>query len=283
MTKKLYLHDMKAVMKIWWVFAAVFAAFAALACACSGVLDFRGGELLYASPAQSVARSYAITGIVLSYIVMWVFYFSSLAIPLVHHYRADFTDEAYLTFTLPAKKSQIFRAELLCAITVMLICFVMRIAGVSLVVAVMSKANAMDFAEFSGYVFGVVGVNSVFELIRGPIEPVFAVAAYLAEEVTLHLTLVFALTLGCCMEKKHRLLASFGSFLLLRIFISLVDPESTLLGTVSGLFNDGVTGLVSQDSEAVLSFVLALSTNLCVSVILYVLSEYFIEKKLNLE
>lgn len=282
MTKKLYLHDMRSVLKIWWVFAAVFVVFAVLAFLCAGALDVGSGELLVPDPARSAVRSYAVTGLVFSYIVMWIFYLSSLVVPLAHHYRADFTDEAYLTFTLPAKKSQIFASEFLCAITVMLICFIMRLAGVSVAVAAMNRQTQMSFQEFCDYVFGVMGVNSVLEVFTGSADPLFSVVGYLAEEVSLHLSLVFALTLGCCMEKKHKFLASVGSFLIIRAFVSILEPGSTLLGTLTGLFGAEFS-VPAEPGDSVLEFALSVATHLALSVILYVLSEHYIEKKLDLE
>ncbi|MBQ9545118.1 MAG: hypothetical protein IJV00_08325 [Clostridia bacterium] len=284
MIKKLFFHDLKAVFKIWWIFAAVFTAFAALACLCAGVLDLGNGKVwLDSSQALSAVRSSAITGLVMSYLVMWVFYYASIAVPLVHHYKVDFTDEAYLTFTLPAKKSQIFAAEFMCALTFMAACLVMRLVGVSLVIFLASGSDPVTFSDFSNSVLFVVGINPLEALFAESVDPVFSLVAYIFEEVCLHITLVFALTLGCCMEKKHKILASLASFLLLRIVISLVEPESTLLGTLSGLFNDGIARTQAGGSEELFSFILSVATSLCLTAVMYVLSLHIVEKKLDLE
>ena len=106
MLKKLLKYDLKAVLKYWWI--------AALS---SIVLSFAGGWSIsvFMNEKELPTVLYIVATIVSIVAVLGVsiFYLATAIFIYTRFYKNLFTDEGYLTFTLPVKRTQLLNSKLL--------------------------------------------------------------------------------------------------------------------------------------------------------------------------
>jgi len=163
---------------------------------------------------------------------------------LVRFYRSRFTDEGYLTFTLPVKTSHILLAPVLN----MVIWSVILSAVLLLSLVIM-------------LLIGLLGTAS---LSSDPIQYSFSgESALLLLPLQLFCGLLYApmlatgsITLGCTIAKKHRVLASFGIFYAVTMVVSMITAilQFVLISAMDGsifradayLWISGLTGIAIQ-------------------------------------
>lgn len=114
MLKNLLKYDFKAVLKYWWI--------AALSCF---ALSFVGGGCITILNTDrelpGLVYPLTIIGLILVIISFVVFSVLSVIFVYVRFYKNFFTDEGYLTFTLPVKRSQLLNAKLIMSVGTMLL------------------------------------------------------------------------------------------------------------------------------------------------------------------
>ena len=111
MLKKLLRYDLKSVFKYWWI--------AAIASFCLSILG--GGSI--ATLASEHNDSALLTagagiGVFITIMGLCAFTLSATILIFVRFYKNFFTDEGYLTFTLPVRRSQLINSKLIMSILV---------------------------------------------------------------------------------------------------------------------------------------------------------------------
>lgn len=164
---------------------------------------------------------------------------ASIFVVIWRFYKSRFTDEGYLTFTLPVNSHQLLLSSILNSIfgvlLVMLACF----AAVGLAFALVFLAFPRDFIW--------ADVWTSWESIRQQLwesfvknADQFALAAFsgITGAVSQLLSLMLAVTIGSLIAKKHKILAAVGvyygiglveSFLYSSIFLAAAAGQSTNL------------------------------------------------------
>jgi len=200
-------------------------------------------------------------------------------------YKNKFTDEGYLTFTLPVKTSQIFLSSALN----MLIWMVISVVLVVVLAAVMilfgtatdglinmqiirSFTGMEDFWEMMGEIFGQILGDSygVLGLVTLVVTPIYSVVLWMT-----------CITLGAVVAKKHKILAaigiSYGANIVLNIISSVVSvlPSLVLIGNPN-------PGDAEMQAYFTLSIVVQLVVLVGVTVGGYFLSTHLMKNKLNL-
>lgn len=200
-------------------------------------------------------------------------------------YKNKFTDEGYLTFTLPVKTSQIFLSSALN----MLIWMVISVVLVVVLAAVMilfgtatdglinmqiirSFTGMEDFWEMMGEIFGQILGDSygVLGLVTLVVTPIYSVVLWMT-----------CITLGAVVAKKHKILAaigiSYGANIVLNIISSVVSvlPSLVLIGNPN-------PGDAEMQAYFTLSIVVQLVVLVGVTVGGYFLSTHLMKHKLNL-
>ena len=109
MLKKLLKYDFKSVFKYWWI--AALSSF---------VLAFAGGGSISILNSERelplIVQPFTIIGLVLVIISFVVFAILSIILVYTRFYKNFFTDEGYLTFTLPVKRTQLLNSKLLMSV-----------------------------------------------------------------------------------------------------------------------------------------------------------------------
>jgi len=187
-------------------------------------------------------------------------------------YKHKFTDEGYLTFTLPVTSHQILWSSIV-NILLWEVILLAAMAGAGLLfifIGVSPEMNGIDWQVFSS---DMAMVSQELSSVTGPVwlsllmMPIAAVS-----NVILMLT---AITLGCSVAKKHKILASFGIYYGLNMVVStLSSVVSTSLVTVQMLNGDTPSLWLVTLFSVVFYAALGIGG--------YLLSEYLIRAKLNL-
>lgn len=204
-------------------------------------------------------------------------------IMMFRFYKNKFTDEGYLTFTLPVKTSQIFLSSALnmliwMVISVVLVaalCAAMILFGTAtdglINMDIIRSFKEMDYIwEEMGYMFGQIlgdgfGVLSVITIL---ISPVYS--------VVLSMTCI---TLGAVVAKKHKILAAIGISYGASMVLSII---SSVVTSIPSLLFIGDTSMESSDLYFTLTMVGQLLIYVGVIVGGYFLSTHLMKHKLNL-
>ena len=142
MLKKLIKYDYKAVLKYWWIAALSSLAFAFVGGGCITMLnsekELTGNALVLAT-----------LGMVLVIISFVAFILLSEIFIFLRFYKNLFTDEGYLTFTLPVKRSSILSSKLIVSTTTMMATFITLIVdvGIMLVIGFRNDIFTPEFAK----------------------------------------------------------------------------------------------------------------------------------------
>jgi len=204
MLKKLIKYDFRAVIKYWWI--------AALS---SVVLSIAGGWCIsvFASEKELPEVLYLVATLVAIVAVLGLCAFSVLTIVFVYSrfYKNFFTDEGYLTFTLPVKRSQLLNSKLIAS---------MMASGLTSLVIILDVAIAI-FIGLNKYIekdfFKEIWDELVGEVIR---ETGFYAVIYLVEILLLVIlfTLFSTLFVFCCITiasiiaKKAKIITAIGVY-----------------------------------------------------------------------
>lgn len=212
----------------------------------------------------------AVLGILLLFLIfaLCAYALGSELFLLHRFYKNKFTDEGYLTFTLPVTAKQIFLASFLnMALWMLIIGLVVGIA-VTIMVAggvistgYLDSLDILDIREAMSYYqeAGVDGGDVVLGLLNGVITFVY--------------TLVMAMscvTIGAVAAKKHKLLAAFGIYYGISVLNGIIQTALSVLLALGN--NMEMTGYYLTEIGAQMLLILGG----------FFLSTYLMEKKLNL-
>lgn len=188
---------------------------------------------------------------------------------LYRFYKSKFTDEGYLTFTLPVTSHQIFLSSFLNIAAWTAISLLVMVVSMALIMLmgidwdVLEMMDAMgEMQDFYEYSYGeMLGAGDVV------LSMVSSVVSFFSGIVTP----MACLTIGAVLAKKHKILAAFG----ISYGVSMVS------GMISSILN-AMTMLSVQEFDMTAAYIAEIGTQLILMVGGYFLSTYLMSKKLNL-
>lgn len=292
MLKKCLKYDVQSVIRIWWILAATMLGAALIA-----GLAFRGfTEALSHPDTDSVIQIIAIFGILgagLCLLAMVAALVVSVIIVYWRTYTHFFTDEGYLTFTLPVKRSTLYLSKVLTATLVEVVTVVIFILGICLILLIAPPSaydgQIINPAAFSGVgeLFGSL-FKGFFGLEGGGWIIVWIIAAipFLLMSQLYNSGLIFlCMTIGSVIAKKHKLLASIGIYYGFTAVLSFVSQFASLFlssGIVSVIFVAASGGTTSAGLTVTAVILVADLIMACLAVLLHFITVHLLEKKLNL-
>lgn len=274
MLKKLLKYDFRAVFKYWWIAALSSLVLSIGGGACLSVL-LTERELPVAVNVLSVL---ALILVIFSYVA-----FSILTVILVftRFYKNFFSDEGYLTFTLPVKRSQLLNAKLIMSTTTMcttvLVCIfnVLVLLCIGFADEVFTPSFWNQFSYFFKMIWEALGfycVIYVFEiLILLVLLTVFS-----------NLFLFACITFASIITKKAKVLTAIGIYYAANSIFSFAFQIFYLFG-VSSLTN-WLSWLPTESGYGIVALILLgiiFFVGLFCS-LLYTLQYWMIDRKLNL-
>ncbi len=127
MLKKLLSYDFKAIFKYWWIGALTTLVLSGVGAGCGTILKTEK-EL----PPSVII--FATIGMVLVVLSIFAFIIFAELLVYVRFYKHLFTDEGYLTFTLPVKRHQILSSKLISGFVCGLLTFIVAAADAAIII-----------------------------------------------------------------------------------------------------------------------------------------------------
>lgn len=283
MFRKLLKYDMRSIFRIWWIVAVIM-----LGVSLVGAFGLRFFltyiDRIEESPAILLFGIFLLLvvhmALIASVYVVWIFVF-------LRFYKNLFTDEGYLTFMLPVRRSTLLATKTLNGCLWMCLHFVLLLvcAMLFMLIGPPAENGLISFAAFEavGEIFRIAWRDIGAWLILWMIEYVLLLVVEFVCSVVL---VQFCITVGSVLVKKFKLLASIG------IYAGIGSILSTLWYAFYILFMfgaaDDVTYMLSslslQQIPPVVALILGLFTVVMAtfSCLLYNASRTLIEHKLNL-
>lgn len=288
MFKKLLKYDMRSVSKYWWIGAAI-----SLGASIMGALLMR--FFMYIVDSEEPNTFLILIGIfsmivaILCVLAVALSFVLTIVLVFVRFYKHFFTDEGYLTFTLPASRSALFLSKTVNAVIWYSLHFVVLAVSILLfAILIVPPEEGQFFIQFS--VFEVIGdwLVASWELV-GAWFIVYAFEALLLAFLYMIFTISLihlCITFGSIIAKKARLLAFIGLYYAFSTVFSMLVQFGTFL--VGGFMGPGFSFLLENAAKnqeyAAYSLVLLIIAAVigAIAFALYSLTQYLLDRKLNL-
>ena len=288
--RKLLKYDMKAVFSLWWIGAVVslvLGIMGGLFCKLYSYLEsleyiYADGSTYWLFPEMfsipaSLAGALCIT-------LTFLLFFLSILWVNRNFYKKFFTDEGYLTFTLPVSKKTLLLSKTINAIIWFclqgLVTFISNLLGWLIVD---SSRVAKLFGALFSFIREAWDMFGIFEIIYA-LE--FIVGLFLS--VVFFISLIhFCIAFGAIFGKRTRLLLSLGLFFLISTTLFLVTQialYASLILMASGAWDflflhQTATPLCFSAALLFLAFVAIRGT---LAATFYSATQHLLDRKLNL-
>lgn len=275
MLKKLLYYDFKSVYKFWWI--AALSTFA---------LSFVGGFSLsvFITEKELPVPVYiiAIFALILTAFAMFAFIVLSEILVYIRFYKNFFSDEGYLTFTLPAKRKSLLNSKILLGVTTSISTFVVNTINtlIMIVIAFHKEIFTKQFFKDLADLF-----TELFETI----DPLFVIL-YVIEGIAIFILLALSsllftyncITIASIIAKKAKILVAIGIYYGANVIVSFIFEMFYIFG-ITSLINifTGLSGNVTFWAIALLLAIVLVFVAI-VFITLYTLERWMLERKLNL-
>ena len=274
MLKKLLKYDLKFIFKYWWIAAVVCGI---LSVVCGFCVTF----LLSDRELPSVVTSTATSALFLTYITFFGVGIVTFILIFIRFYCNFFSDEGYLTFTLPVKRSSLLNSKIISA-------FIVSVATAILLVicvcAVLMIGLGKDFwdKEFWYWIFKGLKMYFGSNIICRIIYIIEILASSVLSTIFGYLFLYTCISIASIIAKKARVIIAIGLYFGINFTISFILQIFFIfgIGTIINYFQKIEAALLEPTiCLAGLGVVLFLAA---VCSALYVILYRMLDRKLNL-
>lgn len=274
MLRKLLRYDFKAVLKYWWI--------AALS---SVVLSFGGGWCIsvFDSDKDLPEALYIVAGLLMVIVVLGLVAFSILTVILTfsRFYKNFFTDEGYLTFTLPVKRSQLLNSKLIVSTTTTMLTSLVII--IDIIIMFFIGIDGGIYSEESG----AIAMRDL-EFLLNEIGILYVITYIIEFIVLIVLMTVFSslfvfscITVASIIAKKAKVITAIGIYYAANSVFSFVIQMFWLFGAVS--LDAWLTDLGENYQGGLALIILGLIFFVSIFCgVLYSLQYWMLDRKLNL-
>lgn len=196
---------------------------------------------------------------------------------LLQFYRKKFTDQGYLTFTLPVTNHQIIFSSYLNILIWTFITFVVTILTIS--IPVFFGSSATQFFNKEALSVLQIAWNSMWEItnqiyFENALTGILSVVLVIIQGLASVMMVLTAITIGCTVAKTHKILASIG------IYYGI----SMGLGIVSSMLQFPILIISRLDVESYMTMTMLPQAILYLIVLVggYFLTAFLMKRKLNL-
>lgn len=222
MFAKLLKHDLRAVFKYWWI-----GAVAAL-----GVSVFGGFSIMLgnANTRYTSLTDLGVAGTFLSIIGILLIPLFTQIILIIRYYQHFFSDEGYLTFTLPVKKTSLLDSKLVTGFIYMLSSYLLMVVSFFIMCLIPEPEDIK-------YMFDLgLGDMSKYDVINLILVLVAGVVYIFLFNAFIYACMTFASSIA----KKHKALAGVGIYIGVRVFVFLLVRVLLIFGVFyTFFFNTG--------------------------------------------
>ena len=278
MLKKLLKYDFGAVIKLWSL-----GALAVLLLSAGGGLCMR--ILSSDRPFHGMINLVAGLGTFLSVLSVVAFSILTFILLAMRYYKNFFTDEGYLTFTLPVKLHTVINSKLIMVFVMLVLTGIVTSLSSTIMQAIGDEYFVENMKDF------FAGLGSFFQLAEEAGMLGWAIVYVIEALLIMFFSSLFSvLFLGCCITfgsvvaKKAKVLASIGIYYGANWIFSVVTMIFMVFGMMAfGAWVDGANLSDQQIAQLVgllLFGIIALLGML--SSLLYTLQYRLLDRKLNL-
>lgn len=276
MLGKVFAYELRALWKpaVILLVVMVVAGLAGTAClgACVTISDAAGFGSSYVTQASlaSNATVLLVMAALFCGFLVWASAVALYVFVVLRFYRTMFTDEGYLTLTLPARTGTLVAAKFWAAYLLLVIFALVALGLYSLMAFVMSSGDL----EVAALVAALMGGWSTFAFDGGGIRTAIGLVSILVSCAYAVGLAFLSLTLGAWWARRHKLAAAVGIYLGIGWVLSFLFSAAGVVAVAAdaGLW-DVLLGAVSFGQIAL---------NLAVAAGGVVLSAYLIRAKVDL-
>lgn len=274
MLSKLLKYDFKAVFKYWWIAAVSSVALSLIGGTCWSILESDRN-------LPTVVTVLSVLGIILVVLGYVAFAILSAILIYLRFYKNFFTDEGYLTFTLPVKRADLLNSKLIMSTLTTLATCIILLADVGIMVCIVyaEKIFSPDFWKELTNIW-----NEVYRELGGflPVYLVEFLLLFVLAVIFGNLFMFVCITFGSLITKKAKVLASIAIYYGANSILSFVTQMLFALAMPS-LF-DQLSYLPEDSVKLGLALILGggmLFIGMFTS-LLYNLQYWMLDRKLNL-
>lgn len=234
------------------------------------------GEASIGEAIMNLAQGIFTTGL---FVMIFVAGITVFVMTIQRFYTSFFTDEGYLTFTLPVTVNCHIMTKIVSMIIwnlmgtiVTIVAFLIMMGGTEIGYGAISELYTELADDFSQLAIALSGIPGEF---TGSIVlfVIYAIISYIFEILLIY----FGISLGCMLTKKHRVVVSIACIFGVNIVFSIIETIIQTVVTVSSAFTENLAVLstVTLASLTVLGIVKVMVSYIGIKAIL--------TKKLNLD
>ena len=217
--------------------------------------------------------------VIFSFIALIAYSIGTWIVLLIRFYQNKFTDEGYLTFTLPVSSHQILLSSYLnIAIWTVVVTLVAQLS-VGLATLIGASSTELFSPEALKKILSALGTipDYYLEIIDGDVAvAILSVLNVLITAMGQLMMILMSITLGAVLAKKYKILAAIGFYYVGNMAISIITGVYTFVVTFAGVFTDSV------NTYSLYILVPTLILRTAVLIISYIVTIHFMSKKLNL-
>jgi hypothetical protein len=287
MLKKCLKYDFEAVMRTWWIVAISMLGAAVIA-----GLGFRFfSQCMVAEEVHeglTVLAAFVAMGSYFCIMAMIIGMTVSFILIFWRMYTHFYTDQGYLTFTLPVKRSTLYLSKVIMATVLEAATVGVLILGILFIALVVPPTEGGEFfisldwiGAIGDFCRGLADVAGWWLILWIPA----AVAILLMFALFQNGLIYFCITMGAVVAKRHKLIAAIGIYYGVNLAVGLVG-EIVLIFLSAGIIAIIMAALMAGGAVLGLTvtailFILALAMAV-LSAILHFMTVNKLERKLNL-
>nr|MBQ8890157.1 hypothetical protein [Clostridia bacterium] len=229
MLRKVLKYDLGAIWKIWLILSATSVALGAVGGVCMRLVE--NPELNFAF------FPIVILGLILSFIGIIAYIVITSILIIVRYYNNFFTDEAYLTFTLPVKRSTLFDAKILTAFIFNTASALVFTVSLCLMLLIWPGADGSPMLFY--FVQDIKDTLDIFSHMVDNKIVVWAIVYSVAFVILMLASFIYStmatfacITFGGTVAKKHKILMSIAVYYGLSMALEVVSLITSSLFSV---------------------------------------------------
>lgn len=274
MLKKLLRYDLKSVFKYWWIAALASFGISILGGASIATLASDHNDYALLDAGAGIGVFIAIMG-------LCAFTLTSTVLIFVRFYKNFFTDEGYLTFTLPVRRSQLINSKLIMSILVNFSTVLVFFVDIMFMLSI-GVGNEVILEEIPAELvklFKLIDFKASIYILIYIIELLIFV---LLASATATLFMFCCITFASIITKKAKVLTAIGIYYVATSIVSSITQFLYLFGI--GAFSEWFTSLPDNMYAPMVAVILLLIISFVglIGLLLYLLMYWMLDRKLNL-
>ena len=288
MFKKLLKYDMKAIWNVWWILAVSVLGASTVAAFLLRFVISNLESVGYVGVTMTFATSIAMLMLVLLFLGIYSSIFVTLVLVYFRFYKNFYTDEGYLTFTLPTSRKLLLLSKTVNALIWMALHVALYAVSIFLICLFAPPAynggffNFVALQEIGSFFLHLWSAAGGWVIVYALEVLLLLVALGLFSISLIH----FCITVGSIIAKKMKILAAIGIYYLVNMILSFVLEFVFLFGGISIV--DGMMVLLADASLWVSRSAVAVVLLACCAVVATLACTFYcmtlsrLERKLNL-